>query len=660
MKLSIKDIHFKELLVNHGEKIVFGLIAFMAVVIISPIGTSWTGFDKQPEEFKKAVERGEVALKQNTWSDEMSKQFNNQNNILEKAVHLIPEEKKKPKIIAEMLAKFGGIKDFDPSITKQAELYGEPKFYPPLISPIVTSEQFVMQTVTEIEGGDATLETPGGVPNVPKANGGKFEIKGGGNNAAVPDKAADPDDSEKSEQNEVVPVNTGEGMRANVIRFVFPIDKLYEAIAKASHREVDDIKHDVEILGFDIQRQEATAGPNPWAGKWEDMSIESSIEVLKKSAGFAEDNLHISAKDNALTEPMPMRVMGYWDELTSHPLIKKFLLKEEDIKKQNELIEAIKKQSDENSGMNDPNTVKIPRGGFTGLTRNSGSMTRDIMEGDNRNQMIEGIRRNYRSDGPDRGRTPDADDIENQLAVLSPYLLFRYLDFDIKPGRIYRYRARVKIKNPNFNRHLGDVTRPAVAQGIARDTRWSEPTPPVLVPPDVKMFVERITIPIKKTEGPTAWFKAFVWKPDAGTVVYKQMGFSPGEILSKKTNTYVLRPGLNTFNKEDIELGTTEKILVDIDDDSFVDKKIKKKVVKDLFEDLGLSRIEKNKIKIGTVGQVLVVDEYGRMIFQNALADENDKNKNYAQIDARDKALKDLKGAKKKEETEGMEEDDLP
>lgn len=57
-------------------------------------------------------------------------------------------------------------------------------------------------------------------------------------------------------------------------------------------------------------------------------------------------------------------------------------------------------------------------------------------------------------------------------------LLFRYLDFDVKPGNFYRYRVKLVVKNPNLAYLTSD---PFVSRGMTRETPWSRPSQAVLV-----------------------------------------------------------------------------------------------------------------------------------------------------------------------------------
>jgi len=62
------------------------------------------------------------------------------------------------------------------------------------------------------------------------------------------------------------------------------------------------------------------------------------------------------------------------------------------------------------------------------------------------------------------------------------YLLFRFLDFNIEPGKQYRYQVKLVLANPNYNLDTAHLEKPELAVGETRETAWSDPSPLVAVP----------------------------------------------------------------------------------------------------------------------------------------------------------------------------------
>ncbi len=70
----------------------------------------------------------------------------------------------------------------------------------------------------------------------------------------------------------------------------------------------------------------------------------------------------------------------------------------------------------------------------------------------------------------------------NEVAV--DKLLFRFFDFSAEPGKRYRYRVRLFLKNPNEGVEARFLEDPKLAQQTYRYTAASDPTEPASVPND--------------------------------------------------------------------------------------------------------------------------------------------------------------------------------
>src|SRR5690606_38238605 len=95
------------------------------------------------------------------------------------------------------------------------------------------------------------------------------------------------------------------------------------------------------------------------------------------------------------------------------------------------------------------------------------------------------------------------------------YKLFRYFDFTAQPGKMYRYRVRVTLEDPNFpiNPELrpkphqleDDVTMRIQQKEPPKDefdfgewwvnTPWSEVSETVYVPKGTRVLVGKVTAP---------------------------------------------------------------------------------------------------------------------------------------------------------------------
>jgi len=96
------------------------------------------------------------------------------------------------------------------------------------------------------------------------------------------------------------------------------------------------------------------------------------------------------------------------------------------------------------------------------------------------------------------------------------YYLLRFFDFHVQPGKSYRYRVRLAMRNPNEGvdpRHLV-VAQAANEQFIVSD--WSEPSPVVTIPSDVQIIVRKTGPATRPLVSPTAEVAVRKWDNPRG------------------------------------------------------------------------------------------------------------------------------------------------
>lgn len=99
-------------------------------------------------------------------------------------------------------------------------------------------------------------------------------------------------------------------------------------------------------------------------------------------------------------------------------------------------------------------------------------------------------------EGPDFGgpeeRGPDPIMAEAK-ADLPAYRMFRFVDTDVNPGSTYRYRVRLKVWNPNYDKNpermRPHLTDPSLALETKIASVESKPSPPASVPETTRILV---------------------------------------------------------------------------------------------------------------------------------------------------------------------------
>ncbi|MCR4411611.1 MAG: hypothetical protein NUV77_04190 [Thermoguttaceae bacterium] len=79
------------------------------------------------------------------------------------------------------------------------------------------------------------------------------------------------------------------------------------------------------------------------------------------------------------------------------------------------------------------------------------------------------------------------------------YLLFRFFDFSVEPGKQYRYRVRLLLDNPNQGMDPRTLASPDLATPRWLEAPWSAPSPVVAVPLDSQVWTVAATAKLSET-----------------------------------------------------------------------------------------------------------------------------------------------------------------
>ncbi len=171
------------------------------------------------------------------------------------------------------------------------------------------------------------------------------------------------------------------------VRGVYPLDDQLRLLADNLRCEKTKAAELFELLDFDLERQSLpTNHGNAAEPKWEDVSIQTALDVLRAVDYSSQDVVPAKQSDPVITMLLPKRRGEDWPhEVITHPNL------DQDKK---------------------------------------------------------------------------------------THLLFRFLDFSVQPGHVYRYRVKLIVKNPNFQK---ESAGPFLMRGATREASWSQPSPAVSV-----------------------------------------------------------------------------------------------------------------------------------------------------------------------------------
>lgn len=616
---------FKKALVDHAEKIVFGVIVL--VVLLSLAQTQWKPYEGTPSQIVKKVEEGEKRLYSHTWPDEEREQYE------------LTQEDTPAQIVHNALYKPIDVAQYEMSNKLYRSPFAgqDPLREPVLVRPLEplasAGRVFIEQRELVPEGdeassGDATLadaepeEVDESIPDEFRkrktntvglgSGGGEFgadpyaeyiapELEDYGDSGAYTDPSMYAEGLGGGLDGMAMqtgPKKMGQGFHFASVRAVFPLREQIRKYAEAIHSSYHEAARVFQIIDFELERQTRQPGDDPWSGPWQPVDIRVAKDVLEKAAGFEPDVVNSVVTDSVITMPLPMRISGAWRRQATHPKIEKFELSDAEIEKEVELNRRLLETAIEQRKAFSETTVQ--RGGFADLQFDSREIQANLLGSESAFDMdymqMPGGRggaggRGARQRGPQTGIDALIDTmleksenrkeqekvlrqwIQERVSVEGELILFRYLDFSVEPGKTYRYRVRLVLANPNYGRHVAEAGGlQHVVEGPTRKTEWSDPTGQVTVASDINYFLADVHSSRARLL-PTARLDTFQWDSRYGTTMNDILEIRPGQKIADKVETEVIDPAAPKFEKEKYEF-RSDDFVVDVLEDIEFDSKL--------------------------------------------------------------------------------------
>jgi hypothetical protein len=258
--------------------------------------------------------------------------------------------------------------------------------------------------------------------------------------------------------------------------------------------------------------------------------------------------------------------------------------------------------------------------------------------------MMTGMATSMNEGGANGASRMSAADIKQRLTANGRLLLFRYFDFDVQPGLAYRYRVKLKIRNPNFERAAAELVDPALALGAERETEWSNISMPAVVPTSVNYFLKDVERDpsrddkVRSTKA-VANISMFEWDTKLGTMLHDTLKIlSVGQFIAEKKKSIVIDVAAPSY-KDDVEVAfVTGDVLLDASGDF--------DVLPEQHPDLGL-RADKGKaiFKLGLLPEAIVMTGLGEMKQLDPASEKAKEQALKQRVDAERNEFKNLKDA---------------
>ncbi len=113
------------------------------------------------------------------------------------------------------------------------------------------------------------------------------------------------------------------------------------------------------------------------------------------------------------------------------------------------------------------------------------------------------------------------------------YLLFRFFDFTVEPGKRYIYRVKLALSNPNYDVKTVFLEKPEFAKhSVLMNANWSEPSPVINIPNDTSTLAIAVEQPRRVIGDPLGSMLIALWQQDTGKKVYNEFAVERGQLLN--------------------------------------------------------------------------------------------------------------------------------
>ncbi len=671
-KLSVEGM--KTLFLKHGEKIILGLVALF--VVMSLVGTQWASYKKVPGELTNKLTAADRIIENvnNTWPEEEKKNYPD----------FSPKAQVGQMLASMSSAPFTYSTPFWTPPGGQKEPFKEPD-YLPVVDLIATpgrtmlaqnntedsemdedSEDSDDETTTDEddeEGDDdfakrKASNTTGNTPLGGSGTGGGLTLSfgggGGGLGGGYEQEISNFEDPSSSVLGNYTEASEGEeggmmggsGMalpdsvkgvpvRYISVRGIFDLRKQVLNYAHALQTDITSAEKMVKFIDFKLERQVADSPQGPWDGEWETVDISVAKDYLTHTIDFDQDPVSQGVRDSVITMPLPARLMGVWRNKVNHPSIKEFELSDEEM----EAEAALNRKIIEEFRKNRESIVQeIPPGGFADQQINMAQFQDSFLEDKgNRKKLGKDVEDIFGKDSKiDSEKLIEK--IKEQVDAVGNLVLFRYIDFDIEPGKSYQYRVRLVLRNPNYGVPVDQVNTPSVVEGQIRETPVSDSSNVATVAEDYAYFLSMVRPP-RGSASEIAEMLIYEWFDESGTLIKGKLAMELGDYIGGKQKTYVLRPDQMTFEEEDDVLFKSNDLLIDA---MFVGR-LDRNLHSDLKAPAGLSRHES-----GITPEALVLDREGRLKEIDPISLASLQKKYESNYKKEKSPFEDLKGANEK------------
>lgn len=515
MKVKFDKASLVGFFANNGEKIVFGIVVLFFFMFVWNAFTC-ERFEKQPEDLERAAAsaRDHIA------------------NSPTKIDREVEDYTKKIKEISDpiVVTPYQLARVWEPSVFPPLRKRGEPVLFP--VESLVATPGHGKLNDTNMTGG-------GGMPG------------GMGGNALI--------ESDEPEGKRWV-VLTG---LVNMEKYMKSYKDCFEDVAFKQQTDYPQFyTYRVERAEITEENQDPSTlvWQRPYTGRMEDYILKYAGNT--GGGGSANEQTYPQHINPTLIFPLPPRVDRDWGEEVLHspeiPKIDPSMINQMGGFPMGTEPAADPDQVNPQNG-NDDDTPDVPTGMGVGM---GGGMGMGMgMPGGEMGMgmgMPGGGMGRY---GAQRGMMGAgvAGTVQKEI---SPYVLFRFFDFNVEPGKRYRYRVQLYLINPNhgvaeryLEPEIAAKTQDPKQWGQFITTNWSEPSDVINMPLDDSLLIAEVSKPTRVDSEPTGKVTAIHWDHDRGIEMFNEFEVTRGMVVNiydqdVPANALLGQPGMGPMGGE--------------------------------------------------------------------------------------------------------------
>jgi hypothetical protein len=379
----------------------------------------------------------------------------------------------------------------------------------------------------------------------------------------------------------------GRGYPYVAVRGLFDASAQIQAYSEAIHQSYLHSERLLELIDFHLERQSFDGKRDAW-NSWEAVDVDVFRDVARSARGFEPDVVSSEATDAAITSPLLMRITGRWQSQATHPLLQRFNLTPLELERESAFHRALLELQSERR--QPPQARGLPKRGFSDMLHDARALRDDLFDSGMAGATVGTPSRS--AFGTVRQQTnPEVDELARRMArqldsqpnqsdlrdwvqtrltrTDSRQILYRYFDFDVKPGATYRYRVRLELRNPNFGRSLASAGgNPGIVSGPTRLTPWSEPTAPVAVEENIQYFLTRFEHG-RGQQHPRARLNLFQYDTELGTIVQQELPVGFGQEINGTAPATLRDPASGVVKIADYTFQSRDTLLDALPDITF-------------------------------------------------------------------------------------------